>query len=354
MSSPSDANNAAAGACPPTTETVLGPGAPNQLVFTTQPGNGTAGSPVSRQPVVTVEDAYGNTVATDNDQITVTLSANEYSDGSTSATVGAVDGIATFSGLQVDALGSYTLTASDGSLLCPPATCDTSMPFTIEHGTGTTPTIIGLVVPKTPVAHGDPVTLFATVYNPGGTGAIPSGTVDFTPAGSTELLPCRGYDPSALTPVTGTNYSTASCTYYPPGSDGVGGVQKVAVSHSGDTTYAVSSNRLKYSVLGNGGVTVTMSAGSATVTVGTPAKLVATLGPQGSSTTPTGTVAFTASGPGPGPSCPKAPVKATGQAGCSSWRPSVLGVYQISGSYSGDADFATAASTTPVTITVVS
>jgi hypothetical protein len=39
-------------------------GSAAKLVFTTQPGNGTGGSNLSTQPVVTVQDTFGNTVTT--------------------------------------------------------------------------------------------------------------------------------------------------------------------------------------------------------------------------------------------------------------------------------------------------
>ena len=48
-------------------------GAPAQLVFTTQPGDAVAGSPFGIQPVVTIEDAGGNTVTTDTSAITMAM-----------------------------------------------------------------------------------------------------------------------------------------------------------------------------------------------------------------------------------------------------------------------------------------
>ena len=52
----------------------VGPAA--QLVFTTQPGNGTGGTALSTQPTVTIEDAGGNTVSTDTNTITLAIGTN--------------------------------------------------------------------------------------------------------------------------------------------------------------------------------------------------------------------------------------------------------------------------------------
>jgi DNA-binding beta-propeller fold protein YncE len=99
-----------------------------QLTFTTQPGGAQPGANLSPQPVVTVEDANGNAVASDTGSVTIALT------GPTSAnltcasglTVAEVNGVASFSGCSVDTPGSYTLTASDGSL-----PWSTSQSFTI-------------------------------------------------------------------------------------------------------------------------------------------------------------------------------------------------------------------------------
>ena len=52
-----------------TTTFTLNPGAPTQLVFTQQPGTSTNGAPLAPQPVVTVEDSGGNTVASSSAKV---------------------------------------------------------------------------------------------------------------------------------------------------------------------------------------------------------------------------------------------------------------------------------------------
>jgi uncharacterized repeat protein (TIGR03803 family) len=90
----------------------------SQLVFTAEPGNTMAGVDISPAVKVSVEDAYGDVVTTDNSNVTVTLAANPGSgtlEGT--LTVAAVNGVATFSNVAITTLGTgYTLTATDGSL----------------------------------------------------------------------------------------------------------------------------------------------------------------------------------------------------------------------------------------------
>src|SRR5439155_20171795 len=87
-----------------------------KLAFTTQPSNSTGGVPFPTQPVVTVQDAGGNTV---NDSSSVQLAIT--SPGSETFTCnnnpqGAVAGVATFAGCKIDHNGNYTLRATDAGL----------------------------------------------------------------------------------------------------------------------------------------------------------------------------------------------------------------------------------------------
>ena len=92
--------------------------APAKVVFTIQPSNTLAGNTMTPAVQVTVEDANGNVVTTDNSNVTLTIGTNP-SGGTLSGTltVAAVNGVATFSDLSIDQAGTgYTLAASDGSL----------------------------------------------------------------------------------------------------------------------------------------------------------------------------------------------------------------------------------------------
>jgi hypothetical protein len=90
-----------------------------KLAFTTQPSTAvTAGSAFSVQPIVTVQDANGNTAGSDTSVVTLALTnpagATLTCTGGNAVT--AAGGVATFAGCRIDKSGTYTLTATDGSL----------------------------------------------------------------------------------------------------------------------------------------------------------------------------------------------------------------------------------------------
>lgn len=101
------------------TETIT-PAAPTKVAFTTQPSGAAAGLPFTTQPVVTVQDAAGNTAATYAGDVTVAIKAGTGNAGavlSGTLTVTAVDGVATFTGLSIDLNGNgYRLDATSGAL----------------------------------------------------------------------------------------------------------------------------------------------------------------------------------------------------------------------------------------------
>ena len=89
------------------------------LAFTTEPGDAGVGISLAAQPVVTVENAQGDTVTTDTGSVTIALTGGPGGAQLTCTgglTVAEVSGVASFSGCSVDMAGTYTLTASDGSL----------------------------------------------------------------------------------------------------------------------------------------------------------------------------------------------------------------------------------------------
>jgi hypothetical protein len=101
-----------------------------KLAFVQQPSNVNAGATISPAVTVAVEDANGNTVTSDASTVTLTLSSGTFAGGGNTVSAAAVNGVATFSSLVVNAAGTYTLAASDGSL-----TGATSSPFTVAAGT---------------------------------------------------------------------------------------------------------------------------------------------------------------------------------------------------------------------------
>src|SRR6185503_16573088 len=105
-------------------------GAANKLAFSVQPSNTTSGTQISPAVKVEVRDANGNLV---NSAVSVTLAIGTNPASGTlsgTKTVAAVNGVATFSNLSIDKVGSgYTLAASSAGLAG-----DTSSTFNITAG----------------------------------------------------------------------------------------------------------------------------------------------------------------------------------------------------------------------------
>src|SRR5260370_613456 len=96
-------------------------GPATQLAFTQQPSStATKNSAFATQPKVTVQDAGGNTVTTDTSSVTLSLNNPGSVTGATlSCTtnpVTASSGVATFAGCKINKAGTFSLTATDGSL----------------------------------------------------------------------------------------------------------------------------------------------------------------------------------------------------------------------------------------------
>lgn len=110
-------------------------GPPAALVFTTQPFAGTGGSALGAQPTVAVEDAGGNVIADDSDQIDLTIKSDSGTPGATlscgSNPRAATAGSAAFTGCAIDATGSgYRLVATDSAH----GLTATSAPFDVTAG----------------------------------------------------------------------------------------------------------------------------------------------------------------------------------------------------------------------------
>jgi trimeric autotransporter adhesin len=100
------------------------------LTFTTQPSDSTGGLAFAMQPAVTLQDASGATVPTDTSGVHLALTTPSSATLTCAAnTTSAVAGVATFAGCNIDAPGTYTLTATDGAL-----TSDVSDSTTITIG----------------------------------------------------------------------------------------------------------------------------------------------------------------------------------------------------------------------------
>jgi len=107
-----------------------------KLAFTVQPGRAAAGTPIAPALQVAIQDASGNTVTSATTSVTVALGTNP--SGASlfgTATVAAVNGVATFSSLSINNVGTgYTLTASASGL-----SEATSASFNVTPCAATTP-----------------------------------------------------------------------------------------------------------------------------------------------------------------------------------------------------------------------
>src|SRR5207245_1657340 len=116
----------------------------SQLVFNVQPSTTTAGTAITPAVEVTAQDGNGNTATGFTGNITVAIGTNP-SSGTLTGTLNhaAVNGVATFSGLSIDKVGTgYTLTATGagkiGSAACRErAGTATEVVFCVQPSTAT-------------------------------------------------------------------------------------------------------------------------------------------------------------------------------------------------------------------------
>jgi hypothetical protein len=123
-----------------------------RLGFVQQPGNTTAGQPLTPAVQVAIQNDLGGTVANATQTVTIALGSNPGSatlSGTTS--VQAINGIATFSNLSLDKAGAgYTLTAAAGNL-----TVATSTSF--NNGAGPASQLTLTTAPPASATSGQPL-----------------------------------------------------------------------------------------------------------------------------------------------------------------------------------------------------
>jgi hypothetical protein len=130
----------------------VNPGTPSRLGFLTQPSSAGAGATITPPVRVAIQDQFGNTVTNSAASVSLAIGTNPASGTlSGGGAVGAINGVATFSNLSINAAGSgYTLVARSGSL----ATA-TSAGFSIGSGGGNR---LAFVVEPSTVAAGAAIT----------------------------------------------------------------------------------------------------------------------------------------------------------------------------------------------------
>ena len=122
-----------------------------KLAFIQQPTNTVAGAHISPNVTVAVEDAKGNTVTGSNLAITMAIGNNpSHGKLSGTASVNAVQGVATFANLSIDKAGSgYTLKASGCDVTAATSNC-----FNITAVTTTTPVVTTTTTTTTTTTSG--------------------------------------------------------------------------------------------------------------------------------------------------------------------------------------------------------
>jgi hypothetical protein len=113
-----------------TSFSVTGAGAATQLVYAAQPSGvsaATAATPFSTQPIVDIEDAFGNVVTSSSATVSLTLDTNSFNAALQGCSSTTTKGVATFTGCELTKFGTgFTLEASASSLSLTPANYQSS------------------------------------------------------------------------------------------------------------------------------------------------------------------------------------------------------------------------------------
>jgi Beta-propeller repeat len=260
------------------------PAAANQLVFGVQPSNTTAGTAITPAVAVKIEDQFGNVVTTDTtDQVTlgIAMGPGTFS-GSSTTTVTASAGVATFSNLQLNTAGSYTLSeTASGGLTGPASNSFTVTPATANQlAFGQQPTTTTAGAPLSPAVTVLIEDQFGNLVTTDNTDAVTvgvaSGSGSFTGASTTTVTASSG-----IATFANLHLNTAG-TYT---------LTDTASSLSGpaSSNFTVTAGAVDH---------LSVSAIPSSITAGTGLGLIVTaLDPFGNPTTDSGTVTFTSNDP---------------------------------------------------------
>jgi hypothetical protein len=199
-----------------------------KLAFSTQPAGATGGTAFTTQPVVTVQDSGGRTVADNTSPVTLAITAGTGTSGAvlscTSNPVAAVAGLATFAGCRIDKAGTgYTLTATDGSL-----TSAVSASFTVSAGVPSK--VVFSTQPPATGTAGTALTTFRAAVQDAGGNTVTSGT------GATDAITL-----SIVTGPVGGTFNSATTTYTNVlASAGVATFSGVVLNTAGSYTFTAT------------------------------------------------------------------------------------------------------------------
>jgi hypothetical protein len=261
---------------PSVTMAITGPA--SKVVITTAPSTSALnGVALAIQPVITVEDTSGAVLRGDTSTVTATLVGGNAGSTIINDTKVAVAGVATFSGLKINALvGAYTLTFSDGTLT--PAT-SASVAVTLGPAsqlvvaTGpSTFTASGVVLAQQPIidAEDSGGNVLTTLATGAVTASIASGAGGALSAGSTAnfVAGVATFSDLTLTGVPGTvytlNYTGDALSVTGTAMIDVGQTQAALVVSSVNATYGRSFALKTTGGSGTGGLSFMVANGTAT------------------------------------------------------------------------------------------
>ncbi len=286
-------------------------GSGSKLAFTTGPSNRVVGQPFSPPLKVEIQDGSGNLIPS-NASVTITASQGNPVTGT--ATVNAVAGVATFSNLAINTVGTgYTLTAHSGSLINA-----VSDPFDVTQGS-TTISITGRNPSTSVVGQGVTVNYDINILNPGAGSLTGSVTVS-DGAGNT----CIGGINA------GTGVGNCQLTFNAAGSP------SLTATYSGNANFQGSTSNPQSHTVNRANTNINITQDDPDPSIagsGVTVHWQVTVSSPGAGT-PTGTVTVTMNGGDPA-TC-NAPV---GNGQCDLPALTVTGGRTITASYAGDANF---------------
>jgi hypothetical protein len=289
------------------TYTLGAAGAPAQLAFLVQPANTAINTAIAPSVQVAIEDASGHIVSTASNSVTLALSPNPGSATlSGTATATAVNGIATFSNLSLNVVGTgYGFLASSSGL-----TTASSATFNI-----TLPTLT-VTLPNTLVGIGSTLPGTFTLGQAAPSGGLTvnlasNATSDVTISPATVTV-AQGATSGSFTytgVAVGTASLSASATGYVTGSASVTGTETYISLGTLPTIAPSQTSSLALSLgqnAGTNGVTVTFTSTNTAVATVTPSVFIPSgfkVGAENPQITGTGygTTTITASAPGYAP-----------------------------------------------------
>jgi protocatechuate 3,4-dioxygenase beta subunit len=233
---------------------------PAQLVFTAQPTTAVAGAAIDPAVQVTAQDALGNRLTNFTANVTLTITPGTGAREATLSgltTVAAVAGVATFSTLSIDKMGSgYRLTAAANGL-----DTTTSTTFQITAGALSASQSTVAASPSTMTAGSGSATITVTAYD-ANRNPISDATVVLAATGSGNTLTQPASPTNASGVATGTLTSTVAGTKTVSAT-----ANGTAITQTAQVTVTPGPVSASQSTVSAAPSSITAGSGTATITV---------------------------------------------------------------------------------------